>query len=303
MLLLGVLAGRFGFIHQESLSDSISLILKILLPCMLVSFICKNATRELLIDRAPLCLLTCGFYLIVITVTAVVARILPLNRQRAKTFQLIFIFGNTGFIGLPLLSSLFPQTGALDLALFMLIDQLFFWTYGLRLATTQEETNLSQSANSPFDFKNFLNPNIIAIVITFCLVMANIPLPDFLMIPLSSIGNAASPLCMICLGAMCYFSNMRKVLASYELYVGIFVKMIILPIILGRILIACSLPLDHSLIVSLIIMMAMPATTLVPLCVEEHGCAEEVSYATSATVVTIVASVITIPLVACILSL
>ena len=41
-----------------------------------------------------------------------------------------FIFGNTGFIDLPVLSALFPDSSAVSPAMFMTVDQAIFWMRG-----------------------------------------------------------------------------------------------------------------------------------------------------------------------------
>lgn len=296
MIAIGALAGKTGIIRRETLSDIIALATNVLLPIMLFSFIYSNATREVLMAHAPMAALTAVFYLVITAVLFPTARLLGLDAERSKTFRLIFTFGNTGFIGLPLLSTIYPETGAVDLALFMLVDQAVFWTYGLRLAT-------ARTRQTPFNARNFLNPNIVVIFATFAIALSGARLPAFLASTLSTIGAAASPLCMICLGAMCYFSSVRSALLSRDLYVGIAVKMVVMPIIAGKAILACGLPIDHCLAVSFIVMMAMPATTLVPLCVERHGAQGESEYATVLSVATIIASVATVPFVATVLAL
>lgn len=296
MLAIGAFAGKLGIIRRETLPDIIGLATKVLLPVMLFSFIYGNATRETLAAHAPMAMMTAVFYVVIIAVLFPTARILKLDVERSKTFRLIFTFGNTGFIGLPLLSAIYPDTGAVDLALFMLVDQAVFWTYGLRLATAQART-------TPFSPKNFFNPNIAVIFATFAVVLSGVRLPGFAESTLSAIGAAASPLCMVCLGAMCYFSNVRAALTSPDLYVGIAAKMIAVPIVAGKAILASGLPVEHCLAVSFIVMMAMPATTLVPLCVERHGAQGESEYATVLSVATIAASVVTVPIVAAVLAL
>ena len=126
MLAIGALAGKIGIIRRETLSDIIALATNVLLPIMLFSFIYSNATREVLMAHAPMAALTAIFYLVITAVLFPTARLLGLDAERSKTFRLIFTFGNTGFIGLPLLSTIYPETGAVDLALFMLVDQAVF---------------------------------------------------------------------------------------------------------------------------------------------------------------------------------
>lgn len=80
---------------------------------------------------------------------------------------------------------------------------------------------------------------------------------------------------------------------SKELYFGVVVKMVALPLTAGSLLLMAPLPRD--LVASAVIMMAMPTTTLVPLTVEAYG--TQGDYAAVLTVATIALSVVTIPFV------
>ena len=245
-----------------------------------------GATREVLTSHLPMVAFAAAFYAAIIGVMAAMARLLCLEGDKSKAFQLVFVFGNTGFIGLPLLAAVFPETGVVNLALFMIVDQVVFWTYGVRLAA-------GSSGKVRVSPKNFFNPNIVAILLALAFVIAEVPLPGVVDETLSVLSGVASPLCMLCLGALCHFSDIGKALRSKELYFGVVVKMVALPLTAGSLLLMAPLPRD--LVASAVIMMAMPTTTLVPLTVEAYG--TQGDYAAVLTVATIALSVVTIPFV------
>ena len=87
---------------------------------------------------------------------------------------------------------------------------------------------------------------------------------------------------------------MLPVLKRPELYVGIVVKMIVLPVVVGH-LIAMTEIFPGQMVLALAIIMALPVMTVVPMMVANNG--KEHEYATGITVVTLVASIVTIPLV------
>ena len=102
---------------------------------------------------------------------------------------------------------------------------------------------------------------------------------------------------MVCLRAMFYFADRKTLLNARELIAGVGMKMLALPLLGGFALSHSPLPWD--VIVSFTALMAMPATTLVPLTVQSEGGPGE--YASVLSVATIVTSVMTIPLVFAIL--
>ncbi len=292
LLLVGAAAGKFHIIGRESLQEIISLVLKVLLPVMSFYLTYAAATREIVLSNLPILPLTAVFYAIIVPTVALLSRVLRLRGARRHVFQMIFVFGNTGFIGLPLLSSVLPDCGVVDVSLFVMVDQIVFWTYGAHLATPEGKPNKVHATD-------FLNPNILATLLAFVFVLGDVKLPYIFEITLSMLSGAASPLCMLCMGAMCYFSGMGAAFRKKELYAGIAVKMLAMPIAIGALLLASPLP--HDLVLPMVLMSAMPTTTLVPLCVESRG--GNGDEAAVMVVATVAASVLTIPLVVMLLGL
>lgn len=288
MLTIGFLCARARIVTVESLPSAISLSTKVFLPAMLFSVVCERVTKDLVIEHLPIVVLAALLYALAIGITKLLSTALHLKGSVSATFRMVFVFGNTGFIGLPVLVAVFPETGAVNLILFMLVDQVVFWTYGITLARAEARPPDWRSM-----LKGILNPNIAAIALALGCLLADARMSDVAVGFLETIGAAATPLCMICLGALCYFAHPRRILVKRELYVGTIVKMIALPLALAPLLEMLPLPADISL--SMVLMAGMPPTVLVPLVVEANKGAA--SYATSLSVVTIVFSVITLPMV------
>lgn len=288
MLGIGAFAGHRGIIRRESVNDVIAVSLKLLLPIMVFSFVYKGSNVQGIVAHVAIVPLTLALYAILIGATWLVARLLRLSDPKAAVWRMTFLFGNTGFIGLPVLSALFPDSGAVSLAMFMTLDQAIFWTYGVYLAGGGEKRLGIRSFA-----RRFTNPNIIAVFGGLALACLGVRIPDVAMNTLSAIGAAATPICMVCLGAMFFFADRKTLLNVRELIAGVGMKMLALPLLGGFVLSHTPLPCD--VIVSFTALMAMPATTLVPLTVQSEGGPGE--YASVLSVATIAISVVTIPLV------
>lgn len=292
MLGLGAFAGYCGIVRRESVNDVIAVSLKLLLPIMVFSFVYKGSSIQGITAHIAIVPLTLALYAVLVGVTWLVSCLLRLSGPKAAVWRMTFIFGNTGFIGLPVLSALFPDSGAVSLAMFMMLDQTIFWTYGVYLA---------EGGEKHFDVRlfvrRFANPNIVAVFGGLALACSGIQLPDVATNTISAIGAAATPVCMVCLGAIFYFADRKTLLKGRELVAGVCVKMLILPLLGGYALSHSPLPWDVT--VSFTALMAMPATTLVPLTVQSEGGPGE--YASVLTVATTAASVVTMPLVLAVL--
>ena len=286
ILSIGFAAGKLSIITRDYLPQFAKLITKIFLPVLLFWSTFHGTTWQMVEDNAGVILFSAIFYASITVVTFLIAKAMRIRPDRDRVFMFCFIFGNTGFVGMPLLSALFPDTGLLYMALFSIVDQTVFWTFGIWLATARDRM-------MRFNLKSFLTPNIVALVLALSCIAIQVQLPQVICDTLSTVSSATSALCMMYLGAMLCFSKWSQALRCPELYVGIAVKMILLPVIGGHIMQAIGLPQEFC--IAMVAIMALPIMTVVPMIAKQNG--HEGDYAAGMTVVTLVASVVTIPLV------
>lgn len=286
ILLVGYVAAKLGIIQENYLPELAKLLSKLLLPVLLFYMTYAGTTRQMIKDNAITIGLAALFYVIIFFVTRLMAKVLRPAGDKSKVFQFAFIFGNTGFVGAPLLAALFPKGGVLYLALFSIVDQLTFWTYGVYLATASDQ-------KAKISLKSFVNPNIAAIAFALILIMLGVKLPAVVDDTLQTIKNAVGAMSMIYLGALFCYSDCKDAFKTKELYFGIVVKMIILPILLGTLLWMTGLP--KELICSMIILMSLPTMTVVPMIAKTNG--HEGAYAAGITIATLAISIVTIPFV------
>lgn len=288
---VGFASARLRVVDQTQLPGLAQIITKVLLPVMIFYSTYANCTRQTILENAPMILLAALFYAFISLAMFLIAKGLRIEHDKDRVFQLCFIFGNTGFVGIPLLAAVFPDAGLVYMMMFSIVDQAVFWTYGVWLST---ERNHRHPAKNHIDPKMLITPNTVAIALALIFVLASLPLPDALVSGLSTISAATTGMCMIYLGALASFARILPVLRRCETYVGIVVKMIVLPILVGRLLLVTD-AFPAPMVQALVIIMALPVMTVVPMVVAANG--KEFEYATGITVVTLVISIFTIPLV------
>ena len=212
ILAIGFTAAKAGVIKQESMPAFAQLITKILLPVMIFYSTYANCTRQDIFDNIVLIGLSAIFYAVISLLMFILAQLLRLPHDKDRIFQFCFIFGNTGFVGIPLLASVFPQGGLVYMMMFSIVDQLVFWTYGIWLSTGRLHGHKHR-----FNFRMLLTPNVIAIFVAIIFVLLQIPIPDLLKMTLGTVSNATSAMCMIYLGVLVCFSNVLPVLKRPEI--------------------------------------------------------------------------------------
>lgn len=288
LLAVGFLAAKIGIIKKEGMGQLSQLITKIFLPVLIFNATATSVTLDLVRQNAIILPLSAGAYAALAAIAFAVAKAMGIERDKDRVFQFAFIFGNTGFVGFPLLTAVFHETGTLFMCLFSVVDQILFWTYGIWLSTARGRQGTG------LNIKMLASPNIIAIILALVVGLSGFTLPDLVGTALATVSRAATPMCMLFLGAMTCFNKVGEALKRPDPYALIAVKMIVLPVVAG--LCASALGFSAELVGCIALYIALPVMTVVPMISAQNG--SEGPYATGIAVMTFIACVITIPLVA-----
>lgn len=286
VLFLGYVLAKKKIIQENQLSLLSQLVTKVFLPAYTFCSMYNGNTKNQLFAGIPVLLITVIFYLVLIALFSALSRILKLKGERRTVFMALFIFGNTGFVGMPVLQSLYGGEGAINMALFSIIDQAIMWSYGINLCYGGHK--------GKFQLKKILNPCIFAIAAAMILLLAEIQLPSLVMETIITVGNGNTSVCMLYLGGLMYYSSMRSVLKDKELYIGIITKMIFFPICVNAVL--SLLPINDVMRGSLVIIAGLPTMTVIPILAREGS--SEGEYAAGITMITLLTCLITLPLIA-----
>lgn len=256
------------------------------MPILIFANVLDGTTRQTLFDCYPVLLLSLGIYIGLMIVQAALAYIMGLKGSHSHVYQATMIFGNAGFIGIPLLSAAFPGQGGIYIALLSIVDQIALWTYGIYLTSPVK-------TNSSFRFRSFINPAVIAIVLALGILLLGVPVPNAVEHSLLTVGRAATPLALIYVGALLYYSHWNLAAKTKELYVGILSKMLIFP--MTFFVIASRLCSDVSMVQAMTLVAGLPTMTAIAMFAQSknnHG-----EYALSIVLLTTVASLFTMTII------
>lgn len=290
---LGAVAASAGVIRKENLDFLSRLVVRIALPLYIFTNTLNGANRHDFASGWVVMLLTVVLYAVAYLTGAGLAKTFRMEGNRKQVFKACTMFGNIGFMGIPIVSALFPERGMLYIALFTIPDQLILWTIGV-LLTTPVEGEHAVSLNARTLGKKMLNPMNVAILLAVLLVCLNVKLPELLNTSLTRVGQTATPLAMIYLGAMFRFIPITEHLRRIELYVEPAVKMVAVPILFY--LAMHALPfVTEEVAVTMSVLLAMPTMTTIAMQAQIHHSDSE--YSSGMIFMTTLLSVLTIPVV------
>ena len=212
LIIFGILAVKFGILDEHSLGSVSKLVMRMALPAYIFINTAEGATRQGLAESLLVIPLAIALYLMLFLLSLLLEKVFHLKGNRGHVFRAIVMFGNVGFMGIPLVVELYPDTALLYISLFTILDQGLFWTYGVSLTKPVSEQKEKISLKN---LKNLLSPALVAIVGATVLVLLNIHLPKLLTTTLSKLGTASMPLSLLYIGGMLSMMNgVCRVLAT-----------------------------------------------------------------------------------------
>ena len=290
LIIFGILAVKFGILDEHSLSSVSKLVMRMALPAYIFINTAEGATRQGLAESLLVIPLAIALYLMLFLLSLLLEKVFHLKGNRGHVFRAIVMFGNVGFMGIPLVVELYPDTALLYISLFTILDHGPFWTYGVSLTKPVSDQKAKISLKN---LKNLLSPALVAIVGATVLVLLNIHLPKLLTTTLSKLGTASMPLSLLYIGGMLSMTDVRKVLRCGELYAEIGLKMLVLPIVFFLVMKLCQVPADMA--GTMTFLTGLPAINMVAMLSKNNG--SDGDYAVCAVMMTTLACLVTLPLV------
>ena len=236
MMLVGIVCVKAHVLGQKAMDGICSFILKVGIPFIVFANAVAGTTRADLAQSGVIMLLDVIMYALLIGMCTLIAKLMGLKAERGRMFCGAFVFGNVGFMGLPLLMALYPGKGALYFALLSLVDQCVMWTYGVwtckKVGDVHSRTDKEPAHGWLQRLRSVISPALVAVALAIAVILIGIPIPAEVLAPIRTIGQTASPLSMVYLGGLVVLRDWTGVLRKPELYVGVVVKMLLFPLAL-----------------------------------------------------------------------
>ncbi|RCW54184.1 MULTISPECIES: AEC family transporter [Halanaerobium] len=194
LIAVGYFLRRSKHLDQKETGAISKLLLDLILPAMLISSLQIDITAKMLGDFINLFLYWIAFYLILIVLATVITKLFPISRDKKVVLKFFLIFGNVGYMGLPVIDVIFPENGIFFGSIGVVVFNIFLWTYGASLF-------LRNNDNKKINLRDIFNNGVIAIIIGLFLMLTGIKLPTTIMTAVDMLANATFPLSMLVIGS------------------------------------------------------------------------------------------------------
>ena len=294
VVLIGAFAARFKVITEASKDMLSKVIFNISLPLMLfTNFLRLDATPKLLANSFIVLSVSGFIILFLLFLGWISTRVFGIKGREAAVFKAHSMFGNTIFLGFPLIYALYGEEGLLYATMFQLVSNIIMWTVGVVVLTYGNGASWKKS------IRKVINPNTIAILTGLVFFLLSIRLPVIIVTPLSELGSANTWLSMLYIGAMLYFSGTGDFFRTKSIYILSFNRLVFAPMILVFLfwlVAAIHLGNADKLVSSVIILEAsMPCMASIVIMAREFGADDRL--AVGNVFVSTILSIITLPLI------
>ncbi len=289
LVAIGVFVGKRGIVDNMSSKSISTIVVDICNPALMLTSVLGGSITadhtELLIASAVAVI----FYAVLVLIGFVLPAILKVETDKRRFYNMMCVYTNVGFIGIPVAHAVLPPDGMLCVLVCNVMYSLLFYTHGVAVLSGNKQKI------SPL---KILSPGTIAAVLSILIVWFHLSLPDAVNETISYVGNATVFLSMMLLGVSIARSGLLDGIKSLRLWLFILIRMVALPALLAVILKALNL--DPVITAGMCLMAAMPVGNLPLIQAEKTG--EDTTILSHAIAVTTAVSIITITVFMVVLS-
>lgn len=286
LIIPGIIFRKKDIISAAQSDGISSLAVNITWPCLVVDAMQMDFSAAVLKDSGYMMAVAMMVFAMAAVVTLVLSKLLRLDNSKRYITAFMLLFGNTGFIGIPVIRALYGTEAVFFAAILEMVNDVVIFTIGMMLI------QMSAGAKLRFEPKLFLNPGLIGVVVGLLLFLLDIRLPEVIGGAVEMVGDATTPLTMFLIGYQLGGLKAKEILKDASIYVISFTKLLIVPV-LALIVLRVAVG-DFSLLEKVLIMsFAMPAGSVSVIFSQQYR--GETAFATKTVLLSTLFSIVTIP--------
>ena len=326
IVVIGFIAGKIGYMNEEFDKKLSALIVNITCPALILSSTMGDTLpdREMILPLLGISFLT---YILLTGVSFTLPRLLTRRKEDEGIVGFALMFGNVGFIGYPIVASIFGQTAIFYAAILNVANTFFVFTIGnLLIANSNGNVNgnenynkednkdnigqhktheLNQDSNEKEDLKLRLKrkfekkvlystPMLSAYLSMVIVALGIDNIPEAISKPLTMIGNITVPGALMIIGSTMAQLSGRAMLGNVTVYATSLFRLVLIP--LAFYWLFTWMGYDPYVVNINTVIIAMPVATYgTILCLINN---RDTTLMTELTFTTTIISMVTIPLLA-----
>lgn len=285
IVVLGYALCKLGYMGEDFDRKLSSIVVDVTCPLLILS----SVMGESLPDRTLILpLLGVGFltYVLLLVFGFFVPRLIAADRDDQGMIGFALMFANVGFIGYPIVSSIFGAKAVFYAALLNMPNTFFIFTAGVMLVNGEYSVR-------KLNLKLLFSPAMIAAFVAALLVALDVHTPEIVARPVTMVGNITVPAALMIIGSSMARLPLHDIIGSPKVYVASVVRLGVVPLSLFFLFKVCGVNDIVNEINTVVI--AMPVASFGTMFCMKYG--RNPALMTEMTFITTVGSIFTIPLI------
>lgn len=217
IIAIGFIARKKDIITATGGADLTRLLLYVTSPLTIFTSFQLEYSRSMLLGAGQVFAFAVAIHLFALLIGLTIFNRYPEPVKRVLRFTTIF--SNCGFMGFPLLQSIYGKSGVFYGSFYVMVFNLFIWTVGIRIFTGKQ---------GPWQ-KVVANPNIIAVGLGLVTFLLPLKLPVPLYTAMETVASMNTPLSMFLVGATLTEVKPRELFSGGAVYYGSVVRLLLMP--------------------------------------------------------------------------
>lgn len=320
MMGIGYFVYRKGWVSDSSAASLSKLVVNVFNPILVINGVLgadSGGAGSRILEN----LFLVGIYYVIVLAAGVLLPLLLQPQKEWKSiYQLMTIFSNVGFMGIPVVKSIYGDEATVYVAFYLLVYNILLYTLGIFLSKRSaaerraaaarvvdgEVYNTAAGQDAPAKertvglgaLKKIINPGVVAALLAVVLFVAAPPIPAPVVTFCDYMGNTTIPLSMLMIGVSVAKTDLKEVFGDWRIYAFIALRMILLPVVmifaLKGILVG-AMKIDPVIFGVFVLELGMPVGSIISLLTKEYDA--DFAYCTKGVVLSTLASIVTIPVI------
>ncbi|QCX34604.1 AEC family transporter [Caloramator sp. E03] len=283
MMIIGYIARKAKIISGDMNRGLSEILLKVTLPCLIISSFNVSYSKDTASNAFTLLLYSLIIHICLFFVSNIFYNRYPKSVQSVLRYGTIF--SNCGYMGIPVIESIYGKTGIFYTSIFNIPFNILIWILGVYLFLGKSDLKTLRKA--------IINPGLISTILGVIMFIFSLKLPNILMKTFEGVGSITTPLSMILIGSMIAEIPLKELFLSKSIYYFSFIRLILIPVSILYIL--NFFKADGMLLSIPVLITAMPAAANTPVFAEIYG--GDTVIASKCVLISTLISIITIPLI------
>ena len=292
LIALGFYSYRKSIINDEVTKGISALIINFTNPCLMVHSMLSSGERVSgrLLLLGMLSAVAANAFLMIMA--EILPRLLKVEKAERYGYWMLCVFGNIGFIGIPLTNAVLGPDSLVYVCFHNLIFSLLIYTVGMSKIRTAAGIDEGSGNTVLITLRRFINTGTVSVIAALILYVAGASLPGIIMSTIDYAGRSTTFLSMMILGAAVARMSVKQVVTDVRLMIFSLLRLIAIPVLL--VVLLKLFINDDMIICTAALMLAVPAGNMPLILATQHGLkARTIS---DGIVLSTVLSVITIPI-------